>query len=132
MNNEMTSSSITYMKLLSSQMDEIYCSMKEEKQMLYRWEDDKDFSILGVLELFSGDVQGYVESLAFDQSTYNIDSALSHLHQLNAFQLDYFAAWYFENWKVYPQTKLYVEQLDHIRLLLIEHLTVQVPLAVAE
>ena len=92
MNNEMTSSSITYMKLLSSQMDEIYCSMKEEKQMLYRWEDDKDFSILGVLELFSGDVQGYVESLAFDQSTYNIDSALSHLHQLNAFQLDYFAA----------------------------------------
>jgi hypothetical protein len=60
----MTTPAITHMQLLSAQIDELYRAMKEERKRLSQWEDDRDFSILGTLELFSSDIQGYVETIA--------------------------------------------------------------------
>ena len=121
--------SVNHMQLLSNQLDETYLNMRTERQALSQWEDDKDFSILGVLELFSSDIQGYIESLLADQLTANADEALEHLRKLDAFTLDYFTAWYFENWQIYPQSRQYVEQLDHLRLLFVEHFSTKIPIA---
>jgi hypothetical protein len=126
---ETTTPAITHMQLLSAQVDELYRAMKEERKRLSQWEDDQDFSILGTLELFSSDIQGYVETIALNQPTIPSTEALKHLRNLNAFQLDYFTSWYFENWQTYPQIKQYIEQLDHLRLLLIEHFDIRVPVA---
>jgi hypothetical protein len=126
---ETTTPAITHMQLLSAQVDELYRAMKEERKLISQWEDDRDFSILGTLELFSGDIQGYVETIALNQPTIPSTEALIHLRNLNAFQLDYFTSWYFENWQTYPQIKQYIEQLDHLRLLLIEHFDARVPVA---
>jgi hypothetical protein len=125
----MTNPAITHMQLLSAQIDELYRAMKEERKPLSQWEDDRDFSILGTLELFSGDIQGYVETIVLNQPTIPSTEALKHLRNLNSFQLDYFTSWYFEHWQTYPQIKQYIEQLDHLRLLLIEHFDARVPVA---
>jgi hypothetical protein len=124
-----TNMAITHMQLVSTQMDEPYRTMKDEQKAIAQWEDDQEFSILGTLELFSGDVQGYVETIALNSQTISSAEVLTHLRKLNAFQLDYFTAWYFENWQTYPQVKQYIEQLDHLRLLLIEHFDARVPVA---
>jgi hypothetical protein len=124
-----TNMAITHMQLVSTQMDELYRTMKDERKAIAQWEDDQEFSILGTLELFSGDIQGYVETIALNSQKIPNSEALIHLRKLNAFQLDYFTAWYFENWQTYPQVKQYIEQLDHLRLLLIEHFDARVPVA---
>jgi hypothetical protein len=109
--------------------NQLHNAMKDERKAIAQWEEDQEFSILGTLELFSGDIQGYIETIALTPQTIPNSEALIHLRKLNAFQLDYFTAWYFENWKTYPQVHQYIEQLDHLRLLLIEHFDARVPVA---
>jgi hypothetical protein len=125
----MTNPAIIHMQLLSTQMNEQYRQMKDERKVLSRWEEEQEFSILGMLELFSGDIQGYVETIALTPQTIPETEVLTHLRKLNTFQVDDFTAWYFENWQTYPQIKQYIEQLDHLRLLLIEHFDARVPVA---
>jgi hypothetical protein len=80
------------------------------------------------MELFSSDIQGYVEQLLSDHSGNSLDDrAISHLRQLDAFSINYFADWYFANLETYSQTQQYIEQLDHLRLLLIEYLRERSP-----
>ena len=117
-----TELNVAHIRLLSEQINATYIATRTERRTLAQWEESQPFSILGVLELFSSDIQGYVESLSTDQPLTEADSILSHLSRLNAFQVDYFARWYFESWSAYPKIRLYVEQLDHLRLLLVEHI----------
>lgn len=113
----------THIRLLSTQLDEQYQAMKAERSAIAHWEEDQEFSILGVLELFSTEIQGYAERVLLNGSKAALDSSnLTHLRQLNVFNVDYFADWYFNHFSLYPQSQHYVEQLDHLRLLLIEHL----------
>lgn len=112
-----------HIRLLSTQLDEQYQAMKAERSAIAHWEEDQEFSILGVLELFSTEIQGYAERVLLNGSKAALDSSsLTHLRQLNVFNIDYFADWYFNHFSLYPQVQQYVEQLDHLRLLLIEHL----------
>ncbi len=110
-------------RLLSRQLDEMYQEMKPERSNIARWEEEQEFSILGVIELFSTDIQGYAEQAILDTSDVLLNSkGVNHLRQLNVFDIDYFTQWYFHNLEFYPQTQKYVEQLDHLRLLLIDYL----------
>jgi len=112
-----------HIRLLSTQLDEQYQAMKVERSAIAHWEEDQEFSILGVLELFSTEIQGYAERVMLNNSKALLDSSsLIHLRQLNVFNVDYFTDWYFNHFSLYPQIQHYVEQLDHLRLLLIEHL----------
>lgn len=109
--------------LLSVQLDEMYQKMKAERNALARWEEEEDFSILGVIELFSTDIQGYAEQILLNTSNILLDSnSINHLQELNVFNIDYFIQWYFQNLEIYPQFQKYVEQLDHLRLLIIDYL----------
>jgi hypothetical protein len=125
----LTPPAIAYIRLLSTQLNELYRSMKTERQTLAEWEESQDISILGILELFSGDIQGYVEQINGSAVRSNPVATLRHLRQLNVFEIDYFAAWYFSNLPRYPQIRQYIEQLDHLRLLLIEQLSEDLPIA---
>jgi hypothetical protein len=120
---------IAHMRLLSAQLDHLYRDMKAERRAIAQWEEDQDFSILGVLELFSSDIQGYVAQLETHDIVSHQESALTHLRRLNVFTLDYVSAWYFTNLDDYPNVKKYIDHLDHLRLLLLEHLGMQLPLA---
>jgi hypothetical protein len=110
-------------RLLSMQLDEMYKEMKAERSEIANWEEEQEFSILGVIELFSTDIQGYAEQGILNTLDALLNSkSVNHLRQLNFFDIDYFAQWYFQNLEMYPQTQKYIEQLDHLRLLLVEYL----------
>ncbi|MBD2777615.1 hypothetical protein [Iningainema tapete] len=114
----------THIRLLCKQLDDIYQVMKAERRAIACWEEEQDFSILGVSELFSTDIQGYAEQVLFNDSSVSFNSnSVNHLRQLNVFNIDYFTGWYFNNLEMYPYTKEYIEQLDHLRLLLIEYIS---------
>ncbi|WP_068816684.1 hypothetical protein [Phormidesmis priestleyi] len=120
---------IAHIQLLSQQLDDLYQAMKTERQAIAQWEEDQDFSILGVLELFSGDVQGYVEKILTPSASSHPEEHLAHLRKLNVFEINYFATWYFANLNTYPHIKQYTEHLDHLRLLLMEHFGVRFAIA---
>jgi hypothetical protein len=118
-----TSPAIAHMRLLSSQLDRLYREMKPERKAIGQWEEDQEFSILGILEVFASDIQGYIEQLETPTLITSPSATLTHLRQLNVFDIDYFTAWYFDHLDTYPIVKQYIEHLDHLRLLLIEHLS---------
>jgi hypothetical protein len=124
-----TQPAIAYIQSLATQLDELYQNTRFERRTLADWEEDLDFSILGILELFSGDIQGYIEQVAIGAESFNRSDALHHLRQLNALEIDYFANWYFTASSNYPEIKRYIEQLDHLRLLLVEQFTFDLPIA---
>ena len=126
MQNLTTTPTLEHIRLLSTQLDQLYRSMKAERQTISQWEDDQDFSILGTLEIFSDDIQGYVEQLTSNQITSNPETIINHLQKLNIFNIDYFTTWYFTNWETYPKIKQYI---DHLRLLLSEQLSTKIPIA---
>jgi hypothetical protein len=110
-------------RLLSMQLDEMYKEMKAERSKIALWEEEQEFSILGVIELFSTDIQGYAEQAILNTSDILLNNkSVNHLRQLNVFNIEYFSKWYFDNLEICPQTQKYVEQLDHLRLLLVEYL----------
>ncbi|MBW4665983.1 MAG: hypothetical protein KME60_00715 [Cyanomargarita calcarea GSE-NOS-MK-12-04C] len=112
-----------HIRLLSAQLDEMYQRMKAERNVLARWEEEEEFSILGVIELFSTEIQGYAEQVLLNTSNILlVSNSINHLQELNVFNIDYFGQWYFHNLEIYPQIQKYVEQLDHLRLLLIDYL----------
>jgi hypothetical protein len=125
----MTSPTIEHIRLLSNQLDQLYRSMKAERQAISQWEEEQEFSILGTLEIFSDDIQGYIEQIVSNQVTSSTESILNHLQKLNIFNIDYFTAWYFTNWENYPKIKQYIDHLDHLRLLLSEQLSAKIPIA---
>lgn len=129
MQNLTTTPTLEHIRLLSTQLDQLYRSMKAERQAISQWEDDQDFSILGTLEIFSDDIQGYVEQLTSNQITSNPETIINHLQKLNIFNIDYFTTWYFTNWETYPKIKQYIDHLDHLRLLLSEQLSTKIPIA---
>jgi hypothetical protein len=112
---------IAHMRLLSAQLDRLYRDMKSERRAIGQWEENQSVSILGVLELFSGDIQGYVEQIDSQRLIFSQETALAQLHKLNVFDLDYFTTWYFANLDAYPQIKQYIDHLDHLRLLVVEY-----------
>jgi hypothetical protein len=124
-----TTPAIAHMRLLSSQLDRLYREMKPERKAIGQWEEDQEFSILGILEVFASDIQGYVEQLETPTLDISPSVVLTHLRQLNVFDIDYFTAWYFAHLDTYPIVKQYIEHLDHLRLLLSEHLSCRLPIA---
>jgi hypothetical protein len=129
MQNLTATPNLEHIRLLSAQLDQLYRSTKTERQSIAQWEEEQEFSILGTLEIFSDDIQGYVEQIISNQTTSNTESILNHLQKLNIFNLDYFTAWYFTHWETYPKIKQYIEHLDHLRLLLSEQLSSKIPVA---
>jgi hypothetical protein len=85
------SPTIAYIHLLSTELDDLYRSMKAERRSLAEWEETQDISILGILELFAGDIQGYVEQINASAVISNAVPTLHHLCQLNVLEIDYFA-----------------------------------------
>jgi hypothetical protein len=120
---------VLHIGLLSEQLDLLYQATREEQIAIARWEEDQNFSILGVIELFATEIQGYVEQIRLNHFVDPIVQSVNYLRQLNVFKIDYFAKWYMDNWEKYPQTKQYIDQLDHLRLLVLEYFNHQSSMA---
>lgn len=108
---------------LSERIDQDYRATKDERRGLAEWEENQEFSVLGVIELYSSDIQGYAAQVLTRCYTTSFDISISRLRQLDLLGVSYLADWYFATQVPSPKLKQYIETLDHLRLLLIEYFT---------
>ena len=110
----------SYLERVLNQLLTDYQTTSSEREQLAVWEETQEFTILGAIEMFATDIRGYAfQAIADARLEENI---VDILHQLNIFDIPYFADWYFSIELQYPQIKRYVDKLNYLRLLVIEYI----------
>lgn len=100
-----------------------YKKTREERRQISLWEESKDFSILGEIEIFTTDIEGYASQLIAHDDLENYQDIINKLTTINIFEISYFADWYFSEESQFPLIKLYIEKLNYLRLLIIEYIS---------
>ena len=111
-----------YIDRIAKQLLTDYQHTKEERHKIALWEESQEFTILGVIEMFTTDIRGYVAQVIASDNLENPQEVMEKLHKLKIFDVPYFTEWYFSNESDYPQIKRYVETLNYLRLLVIEYI----------
>lgn len=120
-NNSNTSKE--YINKVLNQLLIDYKNTREERRKLLNWEESKDFSILGEIEIFTDSIRGYASQLTTDSTIENPQESIEKLKQIQIFNISEFVKWYFTYDTEYPQLKNYIEKLNYLRLLIIEYIT---------
>ncbi|MBW4687074.1 MAG: hypothetical protein KME40_18690 [Komarekiella atlantica HA4396-MV6] len=100
-----------------------YKNTREERRQINIWEESKDFSILGEIEIFTTDIEGCASQVIANDVLENYQDIINKLTKMNIFDIFYFADWYFSEDSQFPQVKLYIEKLNYLRLLIIEYIS---------
>jgi hypothetical protein len=100
-----------------------YKNTREERRIIGSWEESKDFSILGEIEIFTTDIEGCASQVIANDDLENSQDIITKLTKINIFDISYFADWYFSEESQFPQLKLHVEKLNYLRLLIIEYIS---------
>lgn len=119
---------LAHLQRLIKQVNLTYQATRGERRQLAQWEGDREFSVLGEIELLTSQLQGYAGQVLTGQCPKPAD-VLATLRKVKPFEIAPVAAWYLTDGEQYPQTCAYLETLDYLRLLLVEYLsqtTVQV------
>jgi hypothetical protein len=120
-NNSNTSKE--YINKVLNQLLIDYKNTREERRELANWEEFKDFSIIGEIEIFTDSIRGYASQLITDSTTKNAQESIEKLKQIQIFNISEFVEWYFRYDTEYPQLKNYIEKLNYLRLLIIEYIS---------
>jgi hypothetical protein len=100
-----------------------YKNTREERRIIGLWEESKDFSILGEIEIFTTDIEGCASQVIANDDLENSQDIIKKLTKINIFDISYFADWYFSEESQFPHLKLHVEKLNYLRLLIIEYIS---------
>jgi len=111
-----------YIDRVAKQLLTDYQHTKEERHKIALWEESQEFSILGVIEIFTTDIRGYAAQIIANDNLENTQEITDNLQRLKIFDVSYFTEWYFDHESDYPQIKRYVEILNYLRLLIIEYI----------
>ncbi|MBD2206258.1 hypothetical protein H6G33_19215 [Calothrix sp. FACHB-1219] len=99
-----------------------YKNTREERRKIAIWEESQDFSILGEIEIFTTDIEGYASQVIANDDLEQYQKMMQKLTKMNIFDIADFADWYFAEESQFPQVKLYIEKLNYLRLLVIEYI----------
>jgi hypothetical protein len=113
-----------YLVNLLNQLLTIYKNTEYERKQLIQWEEEQEFTILGIIELFTTEIRGYAFQITSNKLAKNKLEIIRDLQKLNLFNIDYFNQWYFFSEYDYPNLKIYIEKLNYIRLLMLEYLSI--------
>ena len=111
-----------YIERVFQQLLTDYQETKTERHELGLWEELQEFTILGVIEIFTTDIRGYASQVIARDNLDNKQEIVDSLDKLKIFDIPYFAQWYFSHEFNCFQLKRYVETLNYLRLLIIEYL----------
>ncbi len=100
-----------------------YKNTREERRKISIWEESKDFSILGEIEIFTTDIEGCASQVIANDDLKIYQDIFKKLTKMNIFDIAYFTDWYFSDESQFPQVKLYIEKLNYLRLLIIEYIS---------
>lgn len=96
---------------------------EREKINDWEWENDLDFSILGLIDINTTYIAGYASQIATNGKVQNPENATNELREIQFFNEPYFVNWYFSPDNPHYKVKSYVELLDHLRLSALEYVT---------
>ena len=101
-----------------------YQEMKDERAQIHEWEweNDFDFTILGLMDLYSSYVGGYASQIATRDMIQKPIEALNLLQEKRFFDQPYFVDWYFAPDNHYVKVQEYVEDVEYLRLLIIQYI----------
>ncbi len=102
-----------------------YQNMRDERSQLHEWEweNEADFTILGLIELYDSDIGGYASQIATEGKVVNPIGAVNVLSERCLFNDDDFTTWYFSDENIYPKIKMYANLLDYLRMLALDYIT---------
>lgn len=86
---------------------------------------EEEFALLEELELLTVNIRGYASQIKLTGEVENCQKAINELPQLSVFNVPIVARFYVEQRSPYPQTKMYIQLLDYLRLLVLEYLQTQ-------
>ena len=99
-----------------------YQQTRSERIQIALWEEDKDFSLLGIIEMLTDEIRGYSLKSISNDNPENFQEILINLQKIKLFEIPYVRDWYFSLEFDFPQIKHYIETLNYLRLLVIEYL----------
>ena len=110
---------------LANNINPAYQETSQEREQIddWEWENELDFSILGLIEMNTTYIAGYASQIATHGKVQNPQKATNELRETQFFDEPYFADWYFSPDNPYCKVKSYVEFLDHLRLSALEYIT---------
>ena len=116
-----------YVSQLLEQLIVDYQNTKpERKGITERYPSSEDeFSLLEELDLLTTSIRGYASQIKAQGTVKNFQQALEDLKQLNALEIPIVTRFFFENRSHYGQTKIYIQTLDYLRLLVLDYLRSQ-------
>ena len=119
---DLTNPAKNYIRQILNQLVTDYQQTQSERIQIALWEEDKDFSLLGIIEMLTDEIRGYsLQSISSDNLE-NFQEILINLQKIKLFEIPYVGDWYFSLEFDFPQIKHYIETLNYLRLLVIEYL----------
>jgi hypothetical protein len=101
-----------------------YSALTKARGDLRQWEEGKDYSILGIVELISDYAIGAASQVAQNGTVVNCEKALRYLKGIRPFGLAYVRDWYLEGDAAFDDIKEYLKNIDYLRLQIIEILEI--------
>ncbi|MEA5533357.1 hypothetical protein [Crocosphaera sp. XPORK-15E] len=111
-----------YIEQILNQLILDYQHTHEERAKITLWEENQEFSILGIIEMLTDTIRGYAFQIINNNSLENHKAIINELEKCKIFEIPEFTQWYFSSEFNYPQSKKYVEKLNYLRLLIIEYI----------
>lgn len=110
---------------MSKNINTAYQETKEERIKInaWEWENNFDFTILGLIDLYTSYVCGYASQIAVKGNVRDAQEAVNHLQEIQFFNKPYFVNWFFAEDNEYVKVKEYVDKLNYLRLSALEYIT---------
>jgi len=112
----------SYIEQILNQLLIDYQNTQLEREQIAIWEENQEFSILGIIEILTDDIRGYAFQVITNNYSAKTQDILKELIKLKIFEITELTQWYFSSKFDYPQIKHYLETLNYLRLLIIEYL----------
>ncbi|WP_424102212.1 hypothetical protein [Moorena producens] len=112
-----------YIEQILNQLLIDYQATHGERVKISRWEENKDVTILGIIELLTDTIRGYAFQVINDNFLENAPEITNELQKLKLLEIPELSEWYFSQYFDYPKMKHYVETLNYLRLLIIEYIS---------
>jgi hypothetical protein len=111
-----------YIEQILNQLLIDYQNTQPEREKIAQWEENQEFSILGIIEVLTDEIRGYAFQIISNKLLAEPQKIINRLNTLKIFEVSELTTWYFSSKQDYPKIKYYVETLNYLRLLIIEYI----------
>ena len=109
---------------LAERVNTTFLETEEERVKLndWEWENDPEFSILELVELYTPYVCGYAGQITSNGKVQTPQDATTHLQNIQFFDKPELLAWYLSSDQEYMKLKTYIDTLDYLRLSTLQYI----------